>query len=428
MASTNYRNRLQNIIPGGAHVHTKSYNNFPANAPQIIKKTKGVYLFDDKDNSILDFGMALRSINIGYSENCINEAVYNQLQEYNNATLPTEIELLAAEKLIDLVDSAQMVKFTKDGSTATTGAVKLARAYTKKEFVLKCDNMPFYSYDDWYMGKTMMNHGCLKDTYEKTISFKYNDIESIEEQILKYSNQIACIILEPALSFLEPEDNFLQKLRMLCDKYHIVLIFDEMITGFRWHLKGAQYLYNIEPDLSTFGKAMGNGFSVSALVGKKDIMSLGNVDRKQNQVFVLSTTHGAEATGLAAFLATADFMEKNNVIEHNYSFGNKMIENMNKMALDMDIADGFKMYGRGCLPYYATNNPVGQWDAKFNLLFQQEMMRHNVLIRHISIAYHHGENEMKQLLTAFERTLEVYKKAYKENNPDKYLLSYDMEK
>ncbi len=422
----NYRTRLNSIIPGGAHVHTKSYSHFPKNVPQVIKRAKGAYIYDENDNEILDFGMALRSVNIGYSEDSIIKAVCNQIQVYNNTSLPTEIELLAAEKLVSLIDSAEMVKFTKDGSTATTAAVKLARAFTKKKMILKCNNMPFYSYDDWFMGKTTMNNGCLEEDYKNTIDFEYNNIESVEERILEYSNQIACIILEPSLSFLEPKGDFLQDIRTLCDKNNIILIFDEMITGFRWHIQGAQYLYNIKPDLTTFGKAMGNGFSVSALVGKREIMQLGDIDKKDDQVFLLSTTHGAEAVGLVAFLATIDFMEKNSVIEHNYNFGNSMIENMNKMALDMKIPDGIKMFGRGCLPYYSTNNPKGEWDPKFNLLFQQEMMKHNVLIRHISIAYCHKEEEMRKLLYAFERTLDVYLKAYKDNNPDKYLLSHSL--
>jgi len=424
MVSNKYRDRLLKSIPGGAHVHTKSYNNFPANAPQIIKKSKGVYIYDENDNEILDFGMALRSVNIGYGEEYINNAVCEQLQNCNTTSLPTEIELLAAEKLISLINSAEMVKFAKDGSTVTTAAVKIARAYTQKDIVLKCDNMPFYSYNDWFIGKTAMNNGCLKDSYKSTLGFEYNNIQSVEEKIEQYPNQIACIILEPSLSFLEPKNNFLVELRTLCDKHNIVLIFDEMITGFRWDIKGAQHIYNIKPDLTTFGKAMGNGFSVSALAGKREIMSMGNIEKKDKQVFLLSATHGAEATGLAAFLATIDFLEQNDVVKHNYTFGNNMIKNLNDMASSMGISDGFNMHGRGCLPYYSTNNPDGQWDAKFCLLFQQEMMKHKVLIRHISIAYHHGSKEMEKLLLAFEKSMKVYIKAYKENNPNKYLLSY----
>lgn len=419
-----YRTRLAKIIPGGAHVHTKSYNHFPANAPHIIKRAEGVYIYDDQCNEILDFGMALRSVNIGYSEASINQSVFEQLNKYNTVSLPTELELVAAEKLVGFIDSAYMVKFTKDGSTATTAAVKLARAYTKKDYVLKCDTMPFYSYDDWFIGKGLMNNGCLKEVYEKTVGFEYNNIESVKEQIEIYKDQIACIIMEPALSFLEPKENFLQDIRALCNQHGIVLIFDEMITGFRWHLKGAQYLYDIKPDLTTFGKAMGNGFSVSALAGKKEIMRLGDVEQGKDQVFLLSTTHGAEATGLAAFLATVEFLEQNNVIEHNYGFGEDMIKNMNEIASSMGIDKGFQMFGRGCLPYYSTKNPKGEWDSDFCLLFQQEMMRHHILIRHISIAYRHGQDEMKKLLNGFEKSMEIYIKAYRENNPKKYLIPY----
>lgn len=419
---SDYTERLLKAIPGGAHVFSKGFDQYPVNAPRITTKAKGAYLYDDQGRRFLDYCMALRTVTIGYAEDAINQGAIDQILKGNTSSFPTMIELEAAERLIDLIPSIEMVKFTKDGSTATTAAIKLARAYTGRTMVARCADHPFFSYDDWFIGTTELQRGCLKESYEKTKLFRYNDIASIEKLLAEYPDQFACVILEPALSIMEPDDNFLHKVQELCHKHNLVFILDEMITGFRWHLKGAQHYYGVKADLCIFGKGMANGFSVSALGGKREIMELGNIELGDDKVFFLSATHGAEMCGLGAFMATLDFMQENNVIGHIWDYGNKLISMMNDTAEEFGVKDSLKASGLGCFPYYQTLNKAGKWDPLLNRLFQQEMARNGVIVRNIVICYRHGEQELELTREALARTLEIYRKGF-EKGPEKYILS-----
>lgn len=177
-----------------------------------------------------------------------------------------------------------MVKFSKDGSDATNGAVKLARAHTGRDMVAVCANHPFFSVDDWFIGSTPMSAGIPEVVKELTVKFFYNDIASVEKMFATYPGRIACVILE-AEKYAPPEDHFLHKLLDISHKNGALFILDEMITGFRWHLGGAQKMYDIVPDLSTFGKALGNGFAISALAGKREFMELGGLHHNKERVF-----------------------------------------------------------------------------------------------------------------------------------------------
>lgn len=406
-----YSHRLLSVIPGGAHVHTKGPDQFPSNAPKITSRGAGVYLYDHEGNKFLDYGMALRSVIIGYGEESINQGAINQINNGNTSTFPSMIELEAAERLRDLIDSVDMVKFCKDGSTATTAAVKLARAYTGRKIILRCSEQPFFSYNDWFIGTTRWKNGCLPEDYQYTKLFGYNDIQSVETLIQEYPDQIACVILEPALSIMEPEGQFLSSLRELCNKNGIIFILDEMITGFRWHLKGAQHYYGVSPDLCTFGKAMANGFSVSALAGRRELMEMGDVSHP-DKVFLLSTTHGAEMSSLGAFIATLDFLEGRNVLSHVWQYGEALIKAMNDIATDIGISQGFRATGLGCLPYFQTFNKKGLWDATLNGVFQREMVNHGVIMRNIAIAYRHGEKELELTKSAVRESLIIYQQHY----------------
>lgn len=408
-----YTERLHHIIPGGSHVHTKSYDHFPANAPRITTKAQGVYLYDGSGNKYLDYGMATRSVLIGYGEESVNQGAIAQINNGNASSFPTMIELEAAERLAGLIDSFDMVKFCKDGSNATTSAVKLSRAYTNRKIVARCADHPFFSYNDWFIGTTANSNGCLPETYQYTKQFRYNDIGSVQALIDEYPDQIACLILEPAIPSMGPEDGFLNKLQDLCNRHGIVFILDEMITGFRWDLKGAQHYYGVTPDLSCFGKAMANGFSVSALGGRRELMDLGSVGQ-ENRVFLLSTTHGAEGSGLGAFMATVDFLEENDAVGYVWDYGNKLIKLMNNAAEQAGVSDSFKAIGLGCLPYFVTLNKEGQRDLGLNTLYQQEMVKNGVIMRHISVAYRHTDEELSITKQALEKALEVYKIGYEE--------------
>jgi len=416
-----YQDRLLKAIPGGAHTYSRGFDQYPLNAPQILKRGKGAYIYDDKDNEYLDYGMALRAVNLGYANDTIDNAAIEQIKNGNNLTKPSLIELEAAELIIDTIDSVDMVKFTKNGSTATTAAVKLSRAYTGRTMIARCAEQPFFSYDDWFIGSTPLTSGILQSDIENTKMFNYNNIESLERLFDEYPDQIACVILEPAATE-HPKENFLHKIQELCAKNGAVFILDEMITGFRWHLKGAQHYYNIKPDLCTFGKAMANGFSVAAIAGKREIMELGSIEFEgRERLFLLSTTHGAEMSGLGAFVETVKFLKENDVVEHLWNYGKKLIDLMNDTAKKYGIEKNFVTGGIECSPYYLTFDKDGQNSLGLRTLFSQEMIKNGVLMPWIALSYAHGEKELEMTKNALEKTFVVYKKAVDEGY-EKYLI------
>jgi len=416
-----YQDRLLKVIPGGAHTYSRGFDQYPINAPQILIRGKGAYIYDENEKEFLDYGMALRAVNLGYANERVNQAAIKQIEYGNNLTKPSLIELEAAELLVDMIDSIDMVKFTKNGSTATTAAVKLSRAYTGRTLIARCVEQPFFSYDDWFIGSTPLTKGIPQKDIDSTKMFSYNNIESLEKLFHAYPNQIACVILEPAATE-HPKDNFLHKVQDLCKKNGAVFILDEMITGFRWHIKGAQHYYDVQPDLCTFGKAMANGFSVAAVAGKREIMQLGSIEfLGQERLFLLSTTHGAEMSGLGAFVETMKFMQEYNVVECIWNYGRKLVSMMNQMAVDFGLENNFVAGGIECSPYYLTFDQNGQNSLGLRTLFSQEMIKNSVLMPWIALSYSHGEHELEITKHALEKTFEVYQKAVKQGY-EKYLV------
>jgi len=416
----NYQERLLKAIPGGAHTYSRGFDQYPENAPPILKRGKGAYIFDGEDKEYLDYGMALRAVSLGYAEDEIDQAAIQQIRNGNSLTRPSMIELEAAELLISLIDSVDMVKFTKNGSTATTAAIKLSRAFTGRTLIARCQEHPFFSYDDWFICSTPITRGIPQKEIDHTKVFNFNNIQSLETLIAEYPEQVACVILEPAATE-EPQDQFLHNVKSLCQKHGIVFILDEMITGFRWHLKGAQHYYGVEADLCTFGKSMANGFSVAAVAGKREIMELGSIEfAGMERLFLLSTTHGAEMAGLGAFVATIDFIQKNNVIKHLWQYGQELVTLMNQMAVTYGVEREFRAGGVPCSPYYLTNDLQGNNSLALRTLYSQEMIKNGVLMPWIALSYRHGEKELQITKQALEKTFEVYKLAL-ENGVEKYL-------
>ncbi len=414
----NYRSRLLKAIPGGAHTYSRGYDQYPENAPEIMVKGKGAYTFDDQGNKYLDYGMALRAVNLGYAEDQIDLAAFDQIRNGNNLTRASIIELEAAELLIELIDSVDMVKFTKNGSTAVSAAVKLSRAHTNRTLIARCADHPFFSYDDWFIASTPIKKGIPENIIDDTKQFVYNDIKSLENLIKQYPDDIACVILEPSSiehpvpSVSHKGETYLHDVKRLCHKHGIVFVLDEMITGFRWGLHGAQGYYKIESDLCTFGKAMANGFSVAAIAGKREIMELGSIEFEgRERLFLLSTTHGAEMCGLGAFVETVEFIKKENVIEHLWSYGKDLIALMNRKAGEAGLSEYFQAGGVECSPWYATFGPDKKISLAMRTLFSQEMISNGVLMPWIALSYRHGNEELEITEKALEKTFNVYRKA-----------------
>jgi glutamate-1-semialdehyde 2,1-aminomutase len=437
-----YSQRLNNVIPGGAHTYSRGDDQYPVNAPPILEGGKGSIVWTPEGQKFLDYGMALRAVSIGYSEPEINAAAIRGLELGNSLTRASMIELAAAERLVSLIDSVDMVKFTKNGSTATSAAIKLARAFTGRDLVARCEQHPFFSFDDWFIGSTPITKGIPAETIAQTKMFKYNDIKSLERLVEEFPNQISCVILEPAATECpatqsEPNgccskaqctrhaakpSNYLQQVEAVCKKNGIVFILDETITGFRWDMKGAQHTYGVKPDLSTFGKAMANGFSVAAVAGSREIMELGSINRLGSErLFLLSTTHGAEMSGLSAFLATMEFMERNNVVQHLWRYGASIIEAINSESAKQGILDYLFASGVAANPYFSTvKDDKSPW-LELRTLFAQEMIKQGILMPWLAFSYRHGDEELAKTKYALEIALKVCASAI-QDGVDKYLV------
>jgi glutamate-1-semialdehyde 2,1-aminomutase len=437
---SNFKQRLHNVIPGGAHTYSRGDDQFPSNTPSIFVRGTGAYLYDIKDEAYLDYGMGLRSVNIGYGNREIAEAAYNEIVNGNNLTRASITELNAAELFVDLIPSVQMVKFAKHGSTVTTAAVKLARAYTGRKYIAVPFEQPFFSFDDWFIGSTVIKLGTIEEVSNYTLKFNYNNIDSLKKLFVEYPNQIAAVMLEPA-TVQSPctiscnhemntckgcpniENNFLHQVRQLTKSNETLLILDEMITGFRWNLNGAQSTYNIDPDLCTFGKAMANGFAVAALGGKREIMKLGGIEELGTErIFLTSTTHGAEMSGLGAFIKTVEIIKRDNVIEHYWSYGKLLMQGMNQIAKDLEINEKFYVEGHACSPAYVTKDNNGLVSMSFRTLFLQEMVKCHILMPYIAISFEHKPKELALTLEAVKKALLVYKYAL-ETGVENYLES-----
>jgi glutamate-1-semialdehyde 2,1-aminomutase len=265
-----------------------------------------------------------------------------------------------------------------------------------------------------------MSAGIPQVIKDLTVKFHYNDLEDLKSLFEKYPNQIACLFME--VERLEPpKDDYLPKVKEICHANGALLIFDEIITGFRWHLGGAQKYHGIVPDLSTFGKAMGNGFSISALVGKKEIMELGGLKHDREKVFLLSTTYGAETHSLAAALATMKVYETEPVIEHLFRQGERLAKGIQQSVQEHHLEDNFGVLGKPCNLLYFTRDQNKQPSQPMRTLFLQEIIKHGIIAPSLVVSYSHTDADIDRTLDAINEALYVYRKALDEGH-EKYLV------
>ena len=322
-ATEDLRERAHRAIPGGCHTYAKGDDQYPSNAPAFLVRGKGCRVWDREGREYIEYGMGLRAVTLGHAYEPVVEAAIRQMRLGTNFNRPSPIEVECAEALLGVVTRADMVKFAKDGSTAVSAAVKLARAHTGRVKVAICADHPFFSYNDWFMVTTGIPGGIPAGTEADTLTFRYNDLAGVERLFAEHPGEIACVILEPARTD-EPKEDFLQRLKSLAHRNGALLVFDETISGFRWAIGGGQDVYDIAPDLAIFGKALGNGFSISALTGKREVMELGGLHHARERVFLLSTTHGAETHSLAAAKAVIDIYRSEDVIGTLYRQGERL--------------------------------------------------------------------------------------------------------
>lgn len=409
--SDRLRPLAHHLIPGGAHTYAKGDDQYPVLSPGFIARGLGSHVWDVDGNEYIEYGMGNRAVGLGHAYPPVVDAAIRQLQLGCNFTRPADIEVACAETFLETVTSAEMVKFCKDGSDATSGAVRLARAATGRDYIARCSDHPFFSTDDWFIGTTEMNAGIPHAVQELTVGFQYNNLESVRSLFERLPGKVAALILEASRGD-DPENNFLHEVQALCHRNGALLILDEMITGFRWHRGGAQELYGIEPDLSCFGKALGNGFSVSALAGKREYMKLGGLEQTGSpRVFLLSTTHGAETHALAAAIATMRVYQDEPVIEHLYAQGEALKTGMEQSIARHGLGAFVRVTGRECCLAYATLDANKTPSQAMRTLFLQETIRRGILMPSLVVSYTHSDEDVARTIEAIDGALGVYKQA-----------------
>jgi glutamate-1-semialdehyde 2,1-aminomutase len=404
------RSRAHAVIPGGCHSINKADDQYPVLSPGFIVRGEGCHVWDVDGNRFVEYGMGLRAVTLGHAYRPVVEAAQGQLWAGANFTRPAAIEVECAEAFLELIDGAEMVKFTKNGSTATSGAVKLARAYTGRDLVAVCADHPYFSHGDWFIGTSEMNAGVPQATRDQTLRFRYNDLPGLEALFEQHFGRIACLILEGVRNE-EPRDGFLQKAMDLCHRHGALFILDEMINGFRVNLGGAQREYGVVPDLSTFGKAIANGFSVSALCGKREFMRLGGLDHDRERIHFLSATHGAETHCLAAAIKTIQIYREEHVIERLYRQGERLVKGVMEVARGLGIQDYFHVSGRSCNLVYVTRDPDRRASQAYRTLFMQEMIKRGLLGPSFVISVAHTDEIVDQTIEATRGALEIYQRA-----------------
>ncbi|MGF1633678.1 MAG: glutamate-1-semialdehyde 2,1-aminomutase [Phycisphaerae bacterium] len=409
--SARHQARAHRVIPGAAHTYAKGDDQFPEGMCPVVVRGKGAVVWDRDGNRLIEYGAGVRAVTLGHGHPLVCTAAARAMANGTNFVRPAALELAAAEKFLQMIHPAEMVKFCKNGSDATTAAVKLARAATGRDLVLVCRNQPFFSVDDWFIATTDTDAGIPTDVARLTLTFGFNDLPGIRQAFAQHPSRIACVMLE-AENGVQPEPGFLPGLLELCHVHGALFVLDETITGFRVHNGGGQTLYGITPDLSTFGKAMGNGFAVSALAGRRQYMELGGLlQTDREKVFLLSTTHGAETHGLAAFLAVARVYREQPVVERLHAAGRRLREGFNARAADLGIAEHLHVIGRDACLIYVTKDVAGNRSQPYRTLFMQEMLSRGILAPNFFVNLGHSDELIDQTLDAAAAAMHVYRDA-----------------
>ncbi|MCK5404355.1 MAG: aminotransferase class III-fold pyridoxal phosphate-dependent enzyme [Desulfobulbaceae bacterium] len=394
--------RTLQVIPTGTQTFSKApFQHVNGVSPKFLERGSGCLVWDLDGNEYIDFMLGLGPAILGHADDAVNDAVLRTMPLGNALSLPHPLETELAELLVKLIPCAEMVRFGKNGSDVTAGSVRVARAFTGRDKIACCG---YHGWQDWYIGSTLRNLGVPQGTRDQTHKFEYNNIESLEKIFSKNKGEVAAVIMEP-VNFHEPRDNFLGRVKDLAHANGALLIFDEIITGFRMSMGGAQDYYNILPDLACFGKAMGNGFPISAVVGRADIMAL------FDDVF-FSFTFGGELTSIAAGLATIKALQERKAVDHIHSMGQRLMSGFKTIIAKLKMDDHVSMIGFPFWPEYVFSPTASNSPLEVQSLFQQEIVRRGILSRAgMFISTSHRQEDIDKTLGVFAEALAVVKEA-----------------
>lgn len=387
--SNEYLKRSLESIPLASQTFSKSITAIPRGvSPLFVDKARGSRFWDIDGNEYIDFVNGLAAVTLGHCDEKIDQAVMDQMKNGVTFSLPHQLETIVAEKIIDLVPCAEMVRFGKNGTDATSAAIRLARAYTQKDDIAVCG---YHGWQDWYIGSTARNLGVPKSTQDLTHKFNYNDIESLEKIFSENPGKVAAVILEP-MNLVLPEDNFLAKVKELTHKNDAVLVFDEIVTGFRYAKGGAQELFGVTPDLTSLGKGLANGYPVSAICGKKEIMKL------MEDIF-FSGTFGGETLSLAAASKALDLIKETDMIEKINRIGEKLVKEVKSLIQENSFESFIDIKGHPTWTFLTFKESRGYSPLQIKTLFLQEIFKRGVFtLGTHNISYAHSEADVETLV------------------------------
>ena len=401
--------KAREIIPKGTQTLSKGPDQFVDGvAPKYLMRGNGCHVWDVDGNEYIDYPMALGPILLGYNYPPVVEAVIKQIKNGTTFTMMHPLEVELAEILVEIIPCAEMVRFGKNGADATMGAIRVARAYTSRDHIAFCG---YHGCHDWYAITTSLNKGIPRFNETLIHAFEYNKVETLEEIFEEHPNQIAAVIMEQPGE--EPRDNFLQNVIDIAHKHGVLFILDEICTGFRYALGGAQEYYGILPDLACFGKGMANGLPISALVGKKEFM------KELNDIF-FSMTYSGETISMAAAITTIKEITDKGVIEYIWKQGQKLREGLQKIkdevGVDMEIPGNPPRSG------LVFRDLEGNESLDMKSLFLQETVKRGVLFGGpVYISFSHTDEDIDRTLGVSYEALRILKKAVVQGSIDKYM-------
>ena len=385
--------RAQAVIPLASQTFSKSRTQFPVGvSPLYLERGKGARVWDVDGNEYIDFISSQCAVTLGYGDADVTAAVTAMLENGVILSLPHRIEAEVAEAICAMVPCAEMVRFGKNGSDATAGCIRIARAFTGRDHVAVCG---YHGWQDWYIGSTARNLGVPEATRALTHGFAYNDLASLEALLAAHPGAFAAIILEP-MNVEWPAPGFLEGVRELATRHGAVLVFDETITGFRYANGGAQEYFGVTPDLSAFGKGLANGFPLSAVAGRRDIMML------MEEVF-FSFTFGGEMLSLAAAKATLAKLAREPVCERIAATGTALIENLRILIENHGLGHVFSVKGHPSWSFLIIADQPHADSFMLKTLMMQEFHAHGILAYGThNITYAHGPDDIDALLAAYD--------------------------
>ena len=399
--------RVLRSIPLASQTFSKSLTQYPRGvSPFFIEKGRGSKVWDVDGNEYVDFVNSLAAVTLGYCDKDVDGAVQEQMKNGVIFSLPHKLEMEVAEKLIEIIPCAEKVRFAKNGTDATSAAIRIARAYTSKEHIAVCG---YHGWQDWYIGSTTRDLGVPKSVKELTHKFEYNNIESLEK--IFQEQELACVIMEP-MNIEYPKDGFLKGVKELAHKNNTLFILDETVTGFRYSLGGAQELFGVIPDLATFGKGMANGYPLSAVVGSNEVM------QKVEDIF-FSGTFGGETLSLAAASRIIDKYKKKQVIEHFSEVGTYLLERLNQLIDNKGLSAIFWTSGHPSWSFLHIKEQKEYNAFEIKTFFLQEMFKRGILtLGSHNISFSHTKEIVDQLLDVYAEVLPMVN----ENIQNKTLL------